>query len=480
MLFNSFTFLIFFVIVLVLHYLPFPWTAKKLNLLIASYLFYAAWNPPFVLLLWLSTIIDWHAAKCIGTSKNQATRRVALFVSLGVNLGLLGFFKYGNFVLENFVVLVQSIGIKYSPAELNVILPVGISFYTFQTLSYTIDVYRGKAKPWTSFLDFALYVTFFPQLVAGPIVRAVDFLPQCLKPCRATINSFGWGLNLILLGLFEKVVVADGLLGPIVEKVYDADRIDFISAWIGTLAFAGQIFCDFAGYSTCAIGVAMCLGFGLPDNFRFPYAAIGFSDFWQRWHISLSTWLRDYLYIPLGGNRSTQMRTQVNLMLTMLIGGLWHGASWTFVVWGGLHGLYLIVERKLKTTSISKWSCWSHTWGKMLLASITFLLVCVTWTFFRAKSLTQAFEMAQSMFFLSMLNEAPSKVAENLIGKWEIFVTGLTVGSILLIQWSMRETTLENVAARLPVVILAVINAAMLLSIIMMPGEDRAFIYFQF
>ena len=272
-----------------------------------------------------------------------------LVASLAVNLGLLGFFKYRVFFLENFVALLNSVGVDFHPARPSIILPVGISFYTFQTLSYTLDIYMGKMKPARSFLDYALFVTFFPQLVAGPIVRAAHFLPQCEDARRTTLSQLGWGLSLILFGLFQKSVIADGLMAPVVERVYDSGEVlSFGAGWVGTLAFAMQIFCDFSGYSTCAIGTAMCLGFWLPVNFRSPYAAIGFSDFWRRWHVSLSSWLRDYLYIPLGGNRKGTARTYVNLMITMLLGGLWHGASWNFVIWGGLHGVYLIVERLLK------------------------------------------------------------------------------------------------------------------------------------
>lgn len=481
MLFNSFLFLLFFGVVLSVHQLPLPWRLKKFNLVSASYLFYAVWNPPFVILLWISTIVDWHAARVIGFSRSRFLRRFALLTSLGVNLGLLGFFKYGEFLLENFVALAGAAGVTYAPPKLNVILPVGISFYTFQTLSYTLDVYRRKARPRKSLLDFALYVTFFPQLVAGPIVRATDFLAQCRTPRQASGKQLGWGLNLFLLGLFQKVVIADGLLAPIVEKVYAATAVNWASAWIGTLAFTGQIFCDFAGYSTCAIGVAMCLGFVLPDNFRFPYAAIGFSDFWRRWHISLSSWLRDYLYIPLGGNRVGPTRTQINLMLTMLIGGLWHGAAWTFVVWGGLHGLYLMVERRLQRAPLSAWAVWKTPPGRLVLGSITFLTVCLTWTIFRAESVEQAFDLVQCMVLPN-----PSAVSEangaggHPIGRWDALVTLATTSGILLSHWHLRDTTLEEAVDRLPSFVWAVVNAAMLSAIIMMPGEDRAFIYFQF
>jgi len=338
-LFNSLTFVAFFAIVLLLHNLPFGWRTKKVNLLLASYLFYAAWNPPFVALLWLSTIVDWYVAKALHRAEGTAKRRGLLWVSIVVNLGILGFFKYGGFLLENFVALVGALGLDFHPAAPDLILPVGISFYTFQTMAYSLDVYLRRAEPAKSFLDFALFVTFFPQLVAGPIVRPTHLVPQFEQPRKATSRQLLWGLGLMTLGIFEKVVIADGALAPTVDDVFGAKGyVPFLDAWLGAMAFSGQIFCDFAGYSTTAIGAALCLGFSIPNNFRFPYAAVGFSDFWRRWHISLSTWLRDYLYIPLGGNRKGNIRTYVNLSVTMLLGGLWHGASWTFVVWGGLHG----------------------------------------------------------------------------------------------------------------------------------------------
>ncbi|MCD4722509.1 MAG: hypothetical protein K8S13_22030 [Desulfobacula sp.] len=336
MVFNSLTFLVFFGIVLIVHNLRISWTAKKLSLIYFSYLFYAAWNPPFVVLLWISTLVDWKAGKKIYFARNIFQKRLYLVLSLIVNLGLLGFFKYGNFLLDNFISIMNVFNISFHPAKPDIILPVGISFYTFQSISYTIDIYKGRMKPWKSSIDFAMYVTFFPQLVAGPIVRATDFLPQCSLPKASSGKQLSWGFFLLVTGLFEKVFMADTLLAPVADAVYSGiGQTGFADAWIGTLAFSGQIFFDFAGYSTCAIGAALCLGFILPDNFRFPYGAVGFSDFWQRWHISLSSWLRDYLYIPLGGNRKGNTRTQINLMLTMLIGGLWHGASWRFVAWGG-------------------------------------------------------------------------------------------------------------------------------------------------
>ena len=290
MLFNSLTFIVFFVLVLALHNAPLPWNVKKTNLLIASYLFYAAWNPPFVILLWLSTVIDWHVAKRLFVEQAQHKRRALLAISIAVNLGLLGYFKYGGFLLENFVSLAAMAGIDYQAPDWSIVLPVGISFYTFQTMAYSLDVYLKRAEPSKSFLDFALFVTFFPQLVAGPIVRPTHLLPQFAVPRVATTKQLYWGLGLMTIGMFQKIVVADGLLAPVADAAFGADEmLHPLDAWLGTLAFSGQIFSDFAGYSTTAIGVALTLGFGLPDNFRFPYAAIGFSDFWRRWHISLSS-----------------------------------------------------------------------------------------------------------------------------------------------------------------------------------------------
>lgn len=474
MVFNSYTFFLFLLVVLGLHYLPLSWRVRKFNLVWASYVFYAAWNPPFVILLWISTVMDWYLSKWIYRLPTPAGRRRLLVLSLLVNLGLLAFFKYNAFLLDNFVATLHVFGIQFHPAAPDIILPVGISFYTFHTLSYTLDVYRGLTKPWNSFLDFALYVTFFPQLVAGPILRARSFLPQCEQPHRPTAAVFAWGMSLLVVGLFEKVVLADGLFAPVAETLYDATgKPDVLSAWMGTLAFAGQIFCDFAGYSTCAIGVAMCLGFSVPSNFKFPYAAVGFSDFWRRWHISLSTWLRDYLYIPLGGNRQGAARTQGNLMATMLIGGLWHGASWTFVAWGGLHGIYLVIERALRER-LGTHAVWGRASVRMLLAAVTFVLVCVTWVFFRARTFGQAWTVLTAMAG----RVAPGPTLQ--LATMDVIIVSITMSVLLAAHWLMRDTGLEGVTDRCPWWLRSVGLAAMIMAIICMPGEDRAFIYFQF
>jgi alginate O-acetyltransferase complex protein AlgI len=474
MLFNSYTFLIFFCLVLSIYYTLPSWTGRKIFLLAASYLFYAAWNPPFIILIIFSTLAGWLFARSIDSSIQPSRKRLLLILSLVTNLGLLGFFKYGNFLLDNFTVFINTIGIKYSPAHMDIILPIGISFYTFETISYTLDVYFGKSKASCSLLDYALYLAFFPHLVAGPILRADDFIEQCRAKQPFLVSNLGWGMSLTILGLFEKVVIADGMLAPIVESLYSATGTpNFASAWGGTLAFTGQVFCDFAGYSTCSIGIALCLGFVLPLNFHFPYAAIGFSDFWRRWHISLSTWLRDYLYIPLGGNRHGQARTQLNLMVTMLLGGLWHGAAWTFVLWGGLHGLYLIGERLL-TKSLGRYQIWKLPAMQAILMLFTFVLICFTWVFFRATSLTQATTILTAMLTLS------SKSATLLLDSKAILTASGVVATILGIHWCCKDRQLEDIIGKLPWWAVSGSLALMLYAIATLPGEDRSFIYFQF
>lgn len=468
--FNTYLFACFFVVVLAVHYSPVSWTTKKIALLVFSYAFYAAWDVPFVVLLWGSTVVDWFVAKAMARSERMSRRKALLAVSLAFNLGLLGYFKYAAFLARSLASVLHAFGVTWSAPELSIVLPIGISFYTFMTISYTIDVYRRRAAPARSFLDYALYVTFFPHLVSGPIVRTPELVPQFETPRRANADQFGWGLALVTLGLFEKVVIADGFLAPVVDKIYSPKLVAVSSAdaWVGTVAFAGQIFCDFAGYSTAAIGVAMCLGFALPDNFRFPYAAIGFSDFWRRWHITLSSWLRDYVYIALGGNRSGAVRTSVNLMATMLIGGLWHGASWTFVVWGGLHGVYLVGERLVRRV-VEPSPLWETTYARAFLIVLTFVLVCFAWVFFRATSFSQAFLLCRAMFGAGSGASHPTLA-------WAL----VPVAGLITAHVAMRNTTLEEVAERAPWVVRATVLTLVVLALFVFPGVDRAFIYFQF
>ncbi len=470
MLFNSLLFVLFLPMVLLLAYSSVSWRRKKIGMMLASYFFYAAWNPAFVLLLWLSTTVDYRVGLKLEQTEGPKRRKGLLLISLGVNLGLLAVFKYGNFLIENTTVLLSAVGIDFQPMELRLLLPVGISFYTFQTLSYTIDIYRRRLAPRRDLIDFALYVSFFPQLVAGPIVRASEFLPQLEHERKASPSQIRWGFNLLVIGLFQKVVLADQVMAPVVDRVYQASfHPGMFDAWTGTIAFAAQIFFDFSGYSLCAIGVGMMLGFKLPDNFKRPYGAVGFSDFWRRWHISLSTWLRDYLYISLGGNRRGSLGTYVNLSITMLLGGLWHGASWNFVIWGALHGLYLVIERLLRPVFAGVY--WTKTaFGRVLGGAITYVLVCVAWVFFRAADLGGSLKIVNAMFGLA---DHASKIRAEY---WPALVIGI---GLVVVHALTRKTEWEAIGARLKLRV-ALPLLAIMLFLIAISADSRAFIYFQF
>ncbi|HEX9513196.1 MAG TPA: MBOAT family O-acyltransferase [Puia sp.] len=518
MVFNSYTFVVFFIIVLILFNLPFSWKVRKIILLLASYVFYAAWNPPFILLLWLSTVVDFFVGKALYTQTNVQKKRVLLVISLIGNMGMLCFFKYGSFLLENFVTVVNALGVNYHPAKPNIILPAGISFYTFTTLCYTIDMYRKESAPVKSLLDFSLFVTFFPHLVAGPIVRPPQLVPQFETPRKANKQQLMEGLFLLSLGLFMKVVLADSMLSASADAVFNAKgSLPALDAWMGMLAFTGQIFFDFAGYSTCAIGVALCLGFILPQNFRFPYAAGGFSDFWRRWHITLSSWLRDYLYIPLGGNRKGKLRTYINLMLTMLLGGLWHGANWTFVAWGGLHGLFLWVEKFFQDRKAKAWALsvkagviplaggrlvtggetviagerviagekpvmpkiatdhglFTKSWAGFPYALFTFFLVNITWVFFRASTFGKAGAILGSMFGL-VHGGAP------ILATLSMIKIGVILTLLVIIHWLLRDKKVVDVAYRLPWWLTGLLWSTMVILLILNQSSSGSFIYFQF
>jgi alginate O-acetyltransferase complex protein AlgI len=473
MLFNSLTFVVFFAVVVTAYWSMRSWTVRKNFLVVASYIFYGAWNPPFAALLFSTTAMDFWLGARIARAKGRHSRRVWLIASVCMNLSMLGFFKYGNFLLENFQWLMARIGVLYQPPHLDILLPVGISFYTFHSLSYTLDVYRGVMQPTKSLRDFILAVSFFPQLVAGPIVRAGDFLPQLVAPPKQQTGRFLWGLVLMTLGLFEKVVLADTMLAGSADRIFSyGGPLIALDSWMGVIAFAGQIFFDFAGYSTCAIGAALCLGFHLKDNFRFPYAAIGFSDFWRRWHISLSTFLRDYLYFPLGGNRVGWARAAINLIIVMFLGGLWHGAAWTFVVWGLLHGCYLVIEHVLRAFFGNK--TWTDTLAvKVLLGLVTYFAVCLAWVFFRASDFTTATRMLRGMF-------GGHPHADAILSTREMLQIGIVTFCMILAHWSLRDISIEQAVERLPRWLVTTVWALMVCAIILTQGSSNAFIYFQF
>ena len=473
MLFNSLTFVVFYVVVTTLYWSLSGWNLRKNLLVVASYIFYGAWNPPFAALLFSTTAMDFWLGRQIAKAQDRHRKKRWLVASVCMNLSMLGFFKYGNFLLQNFQWSLARIGIIYQPPHLDILLPVGISFYTFHSLSYTLDIYRGVLQPTRSLRDFVLAVSFFPQLVAGPIVRAGDFLPQLLHPPRLKTNQFLWGLALMTLGLFEKIVLADTLLSGSADRVFGyAGPLVAVDSWAGVLAFAGQIFCDFAGYSLTAIGAALTLGFHLKDNFRFPYAAIGFSDFWRRWHISLSTFLRDYLYIPLGGNQVRPFRMALNLVIVMFLGGLWHGAAWTFVVWGLLHGSYLVIERVFRIFFEEK--PWAGTLPVRLLAGFaTYVAVCIAWVFFRASDFTIASRMLTGMF-----GGHPN--GDMILTTRELLQIGIVTAGLISMHWVMRDNAFETVVMRLPTWTVTAIWSVMAVAIIFTQGSSNAFIYFQF
>jgi alginate O-acetyltransferase complex protein AlgI len=372
-----------------------PQRYRKIGLLLASYVFYAFWGYRSVLLLLASTLIGFLVGLAMVRSPSQRARRLALLVSVVANLGLLGFFKYYGFFADSMNSLLGGLGWAFP--GLSIILPVGLSFFTFQTLSYTIDCYRGTLEPTRSIVDFALLVAFFPKLVAGPIVRAQDFLAQLHSGIEIQFADAWAGIQILLVGLCKKLLVAD-TLAPFVDRVFAAPQIySSGTIWLSVLAYTLQIYADFSGYSDMAIGCARVLGFRLPTNFQMPYLASSIREFWGKWHITLSSWLRDYLYIPLGGNRKGRVRTYLNLLLTMLLGGLWHGASWNFVIWGGVHGVALVVNRWWS----GRFSAKGSRMPSVLGSTLTFLFVSAAWVLFRAKDLSTAGLLYQKMLYIN-------------------------------------------------------------------------------
>lgn len=494
MLFNSPEYAIFLTLVLV-GYLNLRHRSQNVLLLLASYLFYAYWDPRFLGLIWLSTIVDFVAGLRIRRARQSGRTSVMrgwLVASLGTNLGILGVFKYYGFFAENLNALLATVGLGTSSPVLEIVLPIGISFYTFQTLSYTIDIYRGRIDPIDHPLDFALFVAFFPQLVAGPIERASHLIPQIRRPRTVTVEDWRKGLYLILVGLVRKVVIADSA-GVLVEEYFRAPYgFSSVQLATGLLLYSVQIYGDFAGYSNIARGSARLLGFDLMRNFRHPYFARNPSDFWRRWHISLSTWLRDYLYIPLGGNRRGPRRTYANLFVTMLLGGLWHGASWNFVLWGFLHGAYLAVHRAARSvhslradilpsareerarerqeeakhrtgsppTGFSRTALWQ--------GALTFSLVTLTWLFFRSTDLATTLAYLDGLTALTFYG-------------WQDLLALVPLAALLLaIDVPQAATDDEHVFLRLPPLVRSAAAGAVIVLLFLSGRVGEAFIYFQF
>jgi D-alanyl-lipoteichoic acid acyltransferase DltB (MBOAT superfamily) len=392
MLFNSLTYFFFIIIVIALYWwlLRKNFRAQNLMIFAASYCFYGWWDVRFLLLIFISSSVDFFLGRAIFKQTERKRKLFLLRLAIFINLGMLGFFKYFNFFIDTFSSLMLQFGIQTSHNTLQIILPVGISFYTFQSLSYSIDIYRGKIQPTNKFIAFMTFVSFFPQLVAGPIQRASDLLPQFLKARTFDRDRLISGFRFILYGLFKKMVIADRL-AYFVDHIYSSpEKFDGTVLLIATFMFGFQIYCDFSGYSDIAIGSARLLGFDLTQNFKTPYLAKNFRDFWRRWHISLSTWFRDYVYLPLGGSRVSEKRWIFNILLTFTISGLWHGASITFVIWGFLHGSYLVCEHFIaKFITLSKRFSW-------IAFVITFIVVNLTWVFFRAHTFDQSLHILSS------------------------------------------------------------------------------------
>jgi len=490
LLFNTLVFWLFFALVFAL-YRFLPHRRQNHLLLVASYVFYGWWDWRFLGLILLSTVVDYVSARRIEACSSTAARRGWLIASVSTNLGMLGVFKYFNFFASSLVQLLNVAGIRADDVTLNIVLPVGISFYTFQTMSYTIEVYRGSIHARRRFSDLALYVAFFPQLVAGPIERAGRLLPQIERPRRTGPEDLRAGAWLCLWGLFKKMVLADNL-GLLANKVFSGNILPAGGELaVGVVCFAFQIYCDFSGYSDIARGLARLMGFRLMRNFSIPYLAADPSMFWNRWHISLSTWLRDYLYIPLGGNRRGKTRTQLNLMLTMLLGGLWHGASWLFVLWGLYHGLLLVGYRligsawqSLTARSAAAASIVRLATGRPLPAALVrlagvllmFFLVCGSWVLFRAPSLAWIIRSGQSVLELGF--HLP-RTLELLATQKTVLLILFPLATVLEI-WQHRSGD-EYVIFRLPAVVRGLLYALFYFSIIILGTPNaQPFIYFQF
>ncbi len=476
MLFNSLIFLVFFAIVYSLYLLTQKkYKVQNLLLLVASYVFYGYWDWRFLSLLAISTIVDFIIGGKLHKTILPGRRKLLLAISVIVNLSILGFFKYFNFFAENLTQTLNLFGMQPDPITLRIILPVGISFYTFQTMSYTIDIYRRKLVPTHSLLDFALFVSFFPQLVAGPIERAVHLLPQLSKPRKLDIDQINAALFLLVWGYFKKIVIADNV-GAISDHIFNTYTTQQgLNVLIGTMAFCFQIYCDFSAYSDIARGLAKLMGIDLMINFKLPYFALNPSDFWRRWHISLSSWLRDYLYIPLGGNRGGKFKTYRNLSLTMLLGGLWHGASWNFVIWGAFHGgiliLYHIYEnlRHRADHHINPWHKYP-AWRVLLSMAAMFGFTLIGWIIFRSQSVHQI------LYMISHMGWQTSPDSMELGYKLIFFILPLIVVQIL--QYRSRDLL---VLMRLKLPGRVVTLGLMLTAIILFNSKASIeFIYFQF
>ena len=509
MIFNSFQFIIFFTTVLVLHYIL-PHKVRWVLLLLASLAFYAAWNPLFLTLLIFSVSVDYFLALAIYDSENKRKRKQFLALDLFVAFSVLFVFKYLLFFTSVAVNLLNRAGLNFSPPEFSIILPLGISFYTFQAAGYLIDVYRGKQEPQRNYFKFMLFITFFPQLVAGPIERASSLMPQLFSKRRFSLDNIIEGYKFMCWGFFKKVVIADRIAAA-VNTVYGAPlNFDGLALILATLLFAFQIYCDFSGYSDIAVGCGKMLGIDLTQNFKQPYLSRGTKAFWRRWHISLSTWFKDYLYFPLGGSRVGRLRHAFNTMVTFLVSGLWHGANWTFIIWGGLHGVYQVIGNLIPAPGKSKrFSVWSSgryqltgepvirplvkpqkngnlLFVRFIQTAATFSLVSFAWIFFRANTTADAFYIARNLFtgrenwtdslyIFTVLNSLGMPLFELLVGLGCILF--LFVSELFCGEDCIHETLMKKPADIRFIYYLFVSILVLSLGVFYAAAE---FIYFQF
>lgn len=436
--------------------------------LVGSYVFYGMWDWRFLGLLVLSTVVDFAVGLALGQQDEPRVRKALLATSLVVNLGVLGIFKYANFFVDSMGGLLTRFGLEPNEPLLRIILPVGISFYTFQTLSYTIDVYRRRLEPVRSLIVFATFVAYFPQLVAGPIERARLLLPQLESNDRKlSTERLASGLGLIVQGLFKKVVLADGVAGIADRAFTETESLSSLAIAAGVIAFAIQIYGDFSGYTDIARGVSRLLGIELTVNFAQPYLSRNITEFWRRWHISLSNWLRDYLYIPLGGNRKGAARTEINLMITMLLGGLWHGASWNFVVWGGLHGLFLVIHRQFRSGHVPEHGLRMRD---LPAVTLTLALVCGAWIFFRAPDFATSLAVLRGLFI------------QRGFTSWPDIVLVLVIAAVAVaLDLAARQNLFSfRLLTRQPALSGGLVMLGLLGVLVFSGGTPRPFVYFQF
>ncbi len=476
MLFNSIEFLLFLPSVFILYWFVFSKNLKHQNLLIlvCSYFFYGWWDYRFLSLIFLSTVVDYFVGLKIHTLESSAKRKLYLWISILFNLGILGVFKYYGFFVDSWIELLGSLGYEtQSKWTLNIILPVGISFYTFQTLSYSLDIFKGKLAPTKDFISFASFVSFFPQLVAGPIERASNLLPQILGKREFQYEAGLQGLRLILWGMFKKVAIADSL-APMVDDIFgNYQNLGGGTLWLGIFYFSFQIYCDFSGYSDIAIGTSKLFGFDLMSNFKFPYFSRNVGEFWRRWHISLSTWFRDYLYVPLGGSKLTKWISLRNIFIIFTVSGFWHGANWTFIFWGLTHSImyipfFLLGTNRKYLTSVVAENRFFPSLQEIYQMGTTFFFVMISWVFFRSETVTDSFAYIQRMFTTFDLNLIWKK------GVLYVFI-------VILIEWFLRKDERTIVLGHRPawnylfLLVLLCINLMCILNI-----HNNDFIYFQF